>query len=247
MNVIDYYNDYYDESERLTKGRVQCTERFVKKELLYKHITNTDCNILEIGCGCGYWSIELSRFNKNHNVVSVDISDRNIQYLNDYIDKHNIKNITPIKDDGVILSKVPNLKYKYILISISYHVTKDDLIKLLKKVKSLSDDDTMLFIDYLPKKHRIYEEFIKNSVDENIKNLFYYYEPKEFETTFKSNGFNIISNNGLDGITRFFENDINLFDEEKYNKWLKYLLESSEDESILGYSEHALLIVNNIR
>ena len=45
-----------------------------------------------------------------------------------------------------------------------------------------------------------------------------------------------------DGISEILSEHINNFTDEEYEMWVKYILNSSEDPSIMGYSSHVLYI-----
>lgn len=56
-----------------------------------------DKNVVECGCGTGYFSLKMSNYAKF--IIAVDIQDRVLEVLQYNIEKYNIKNIIPIRSN----------------------------------------------------------------------------------------------------------------------------------------------------
>ncbi|MCL9781445.1 class I SAM-dependent methyltransferase [Vibrio sp. S4M6] len=70
----------------------------------------------------------------------------------------------------------------------------------------------------------------------------YFSTPSEIERLVQSTGFSIASHSATDGFGRYIANGVNHFTPSQYQTWLDYHLASCDEPSLLGSSNHGLVI-----
>jgi len=72
--------------------------------------------------------------------------------------------------------------------------------------------------------------------------LFYTTTPEDIEAELSGFGFDIVKNVATDGLKYVFRKALNELPEDEYQKFLPHHFEMCEQRTLLGYSEHCLLI-----
>jgi len=72
--------------------------------------------------------------------------------------------------------------------------------------------------------------------------LFYATTPEDIEIEMSGFGFEIVKNVATDGPKYVFRNALNELPEDLYQKFLVHHFEMCERRTLLGYSEHCLLV-----
>lgn len=110
-----------------------------------KNIIKPNSNVLDIGCGTGRLSFQLSGYCKN--VVGVDLSSKNINVANNK--KNNqYSNVNFIHADGNNLKNIFNETFDYSIITYVIHeLPEEERIKFLFEVKNVSNQ--IIIGDYL--------------------------------------------------------------------------------------------------
>ncbi|MEF1256825.1 class I SAM-dependent methyltransferase [Vibrio sp. M260112] len=70
----------------------------------------------------------------------------------------------------------------------------------------------------------------------------YFASPSEIEALVESNGFGVIKHIATDGFGRYIGKEINELTESQYQAWLNYHLSVCDEPSLLGSSNHGLVI-----
>lgn len=70
----------------------------------------------------------------------------------------------------------------------------------------------------------------------------YFAKPSEMETLLTKNNFKLESHISTDGFSRYIGQEVNQLTEEQYQAWLSYHLSVCEEPSLLGSSNHGLVI-----
>ena len=70
----------------------------------------------------------------------------------------------------------------------------------------------------------------------------YFATPDEIESLIKESGFNIEDHVATDGFGRYLAQSVNNFNEKQYQAWLQYHLNICREKSLLGSSNHGLVL-----
>ena len=134
-----------------------------------------------------------------------------------------------------------------------YHITnKNERDKSISESKRVVKPGGLIFIAYLPR----HANFIKycdtwheKDFDLYLKrghmdddSLFYATTPEYIETELTGFGFEIVRNVATDGLKYVFRKQLNELPEDLYQKFLTRHFEMCEQRTLLGYSEHGLVI-----
>lgn len=181
-------------------------------ELIQKHSTS-NTNVLDIGCGVGFYSEKLSDL--GYNVTGVDISPKLIAYAKEQTLKNNSK-IKYICDD--IFNVSFDKKFDVIIILYKTYATfsEQDRNKLLSKIYSLLSEDGILILDVPPEDE--FKQF-------NEINLWMYVD--EGNILMDEACLNLISNKKYPESV-LLSNTIYITEENEiyqFNDWLKFFTE----------------------
>ena len=98
-----------------------------------------------------------------------------------------------------------------------------------------------------------YDDFLTNSNEFEYErigykddSIFSFDKIEDIKYIIDSCNLKILKFIGTDGISRFLNGNINNMSESSFEKYLNHIENISEDESIIGMSEHALDICNII-
>lgn len=136
-----------------------------------------------------------------------------------------------------------------------YHITdKSERDKTISESKRILKPGGLIFVAYLNK----YANYIKycdmwqdrtmnfNTILErgytDDDSLFYTTTPEDVETELNKFGFDIVKNVATDGAKYVFRKQLNELPEDLYQKFLVHHFEMCERRTLLGYSEHNLII-----
>ncbi|MCG7499569.1 class I SAM-dependent methyltransferase [Vibrio sp. Of7-15] len=70
----------------------------------------------------------------------------------------------------------------------------------------------------------------------------YFASPSEIEVLVESSGFSLVKHISTDGFSRYIGQEINALTETQYQAWLSYHLSNCDEPSLLGSSNHGLVI-----
>lgn len=70
----------------------------------------------------------------------------------------------------------------------------------------------------------------------------YFATPEEIETLVTESDFDLLEHAATDGFSRSLSSGVNNFSPSQYQAWLEYHLQTCKEPSLLGASNHGLLI-----
>ncbi len=250
-SVEEFYNSI-NEEERLKRQNVNRIEFVTTTHYLDKNI-GTKSKVLDACAGAGIYSYYLAE--KGHKVYCGDLVEKNVNDI-----KKNLPLVNKLEDVFVgsilDLSRYEDESFDVVLnLGSYYHLTNDEIRK-----KSLEESLRVLkkggiyAISYINKMANVikYREMFVN--DFNLLNeymskgfhseneIFFASKPSEVENELKDLNVEIISNLATDGMKFIIRDTINNLSENDFDKWMEYHLSICEDKSILGISEHGLII-----
>lgn len=111
-----------------------------------------------------------------------------------------------------------------------YAVSYINKLANIIKFRSIFVEDFNLVNEYLEKGYH------------RRNKIFFASHPEDVKNEIKSKNVDINYNIATDGVKFIIQDTINNMDEDKFNKWMDYHLKTCEDKSIIGLSEHGLII-----
>lgn len=256
MNEIErWYDEKYDEWERLGRHKIEFD---ITKRYLDKYIIGENLEIFDIGGGPGRYSLYLAE--KGHKVSLLDLSKRNIEVAKEKSEGKGILLEAYIHGNALELEKYEQKYDVILLMGPLYHLIKesdrraavDGALKLLKPngiiVASFISNYAPIQ-DYLKGLYPIesvdellvYLENGENQGDKGFTTA-YFTDYKEAKDLMNSFGLTEIVFAGVENILGSKESEINMLEEIEYRKWLEIGYQLSQDENLIGTSEHFLYI-----
>ncbi len=260
-NIIDFYQNY-DEESRLTTGKAKRIEFVTTTHLLNNHIQSNH-KIIELGAGTGVYSFYYAA--KGCHVVATDISPRHIEIIKQKLNQVEDKLQLDAKVANAIdLSEFENESHDVVLcLGPMYHLTEaKDRLQCIEECKRVLKKGGLLAVAYLnkhfainyvmkKKNHHITHKFIDKILDTGVirtgeKECFwtdaFFTNQDEIESFIASFDLEIIDHVATDGVSPMLNDAIDCISEEQYNAWIYYHLKSCRDKSIMGLSNHGLLL-----
>ena len=253
--VVHWYDNEYDEWERLERHKIEFD---ITKRYLDKYIIGENLEIFDIGGGPGRYSIYLAE--KGHRVSLLDLSKRNIEVAKEKSAERNITLEAYIHGNALEIDQYEQ-KYDIILLmGPLYHLIEEtDRKAAIKGALRLLKPNGIIFASFISNYAPI-QDYLKGvyhveSIDELLGFLkdgvntgesgfttSYFTDYKEARDLMNSFGLTEIVFAGVENILGSKENEINMLEESEYRKWLEIGYQLSEDENLMGTSEHFLYI-----
>ena len=250
--LSSYYQTENIECNRLSVDRTNQLEQITTLRYLNAHIP-FGSTVLDACAAYGVYAFPLAE--NGYIVTAGDIVAHHVEALREQ------QKETPILHEiyhGSIcdLSRFADNSFDAVLnLGAYYHITdKSERDKAVAECKRVVKPGGLVFIAYLPR----YANFIKycdtwqdrtKDFDLYLKrghmdddSLFYATTPEDIEKELKGIGFEIIKNVATDGLKYVFRKALNDLPEDLYQKFLTHHFEMCERRTLLGYSEHVLLI-----
>jgi ubiquinone/menaquinone biosynthesis C-methylase UbiE len=253
-NVIKNWYSNKSEENRATHSKADSIEFIFTKKILEKYV-NKQSNVIEIGCGTGYYGMFLA--DKCKKYTGIDLTPENIELFNEKIGEANFKNITTAVGDATNLENINNNEYNIVLVlGPMYHLPPNERNLVFLEAKRICKDNGIIIFAYINKlgvylygalsfpdiypNEKAFDHALLKEVDDLHPDKFYYSTPEKMDDCAKEHGLEKIKNVGVSFI--FNRNQINDMDEKKYRKWLEYLEYLCDNECCTGLSNHCLLI-----
>lgn len=250
-----WYDEKYDEWERLERHKIEFD---ITKRYMDEYIVGDNLRIFDIGGGPGRYSIYLAE--KGHRVSLLDLSKRNIKVAKEKSVERGISLEAYIHGNALQLNKYDE-KYDIILLmGPLYHLTKESdrraaiegALRLLKPNGIIIASFISKYApiqDYLKGLHPIESVnellgFLENGESQGDKGFTtaYFTDHKEAKGLMNSFGLTELAFAGVENILGSKEKEINMLEENEYRKWLEIGYQLSQDENLMGTSEHFLYI-----
>lgn len=250
--LIKYYEEQYDENNRLTKNRASLIE-FLTTVKYLDMLCPANSKILDACAGTGAYAFYLAE--KGHSVTAGDLVAYNVSLIEqkqsdnpilEHIYTGNIMDMSMFSDNS--FDVVLNL-------GSLYHMPYEtDRAKAVKESLRVLKRGGIYFAAYINK----YAQIIKyrNQLKEDFDTLeeFYYKgfneadplfcvtTPEEVEAFMSTFDLKSLHNVGTDGVGYLMKKVLETFNENEFYRWLDLHFATCEVKSLLGYSEHGLYI-----
>ncbi|MBP3635360.1 MAG: class I SAM-dependent methyltransferase [Bacilli bacterium] len=250
-NLIKYYNKFNEEKRLNTRhGQVEfITSMKYIKEYLSKM---NNPKIIDIGAGCGKYSIELA--NNGYDVTAVELIKHNLRVI-----EKNSNKVKTYLGNAINLSRFNDETFDLVLLfGPMYHlISKEDKIKALNEAKRIVKKDGIIMVaycmnDYAVITHGFKDNNILDSIDkldENFKiistceDLYSVVRIEDIDELNKITDLKRIKIVTSDGPSNYIRSVLNKMSDLEFSKFIEYHLSTCERKELLGAAAHTLDIL----
>ena len=260
-NIVNFYNNY-DEEIRISTNKARKVEFKVTTSILNQYIKQQD-KIIELGAGTGVYSFYYA--NKGNEVVATDITPKHVEIINQKLSKvNNSIKLQAQVANAIDLRQYDSESFNVVLcLGPMYHlVNEKDRQECISEGLRLLKKGGILAVAYINKhyvlnsvmtqdKRFLTHEFVdkilsSGTIEEGEKECFwtdaFFTTPSEMELLVSNFHIKIIDHVATDGISPFLGKLVDDMNDEEYEAWIHYNLCSCREKSILGSSNHALML-----
>ncbi|MCS5421095.1 MULTISPECIES: class I SAM-dependent methyltransferase [Psychrilyobacter] len=258
--IINYYNKY-DEEPRLMRTKANTLEFETTKYLLKDYIKESD-TILETGAGTGRYSFYYA--NEGNCVTATDLVPRHIEIMKNKALEKKMNNLTIGLANATNLEEYADESFDVVLcLGPMYHLTAmEDRENCIKENLRVLKPGGILAVAYINKHYilsnLLFEDkkFLNNSFIDKVLTKGYlsendgfnfwtdscYFTPREIEEFLVKFSINKLENAATDGLGRLLPEKVNNLTDQEFEIYKNYHFKSCREESLVGYSNHALYI-----
>lgn len=256
MNKIqEWYDEKYDEWDRLERHKIEFD---ITKRYLDEYIRGDCLEIFDIGGGPGRYSMYLAE--KGHKVSLLDLSKKNIEVAKEKSEERGIVLENYIHGNALELEDYEQKYDVILLMGPLYHLLDErDRKACIEGALRLLKPEGIIVVSFISNYAPI-QDYLKNlypidSIDRLLMylddgksegyNTFtqaYFTSPREAKDLMNSFGLEQMVFAGVENILTSKEGEVNMLEEKEYKKWLDICYKLSQDENLLGTSEHFLYI-----
>ena len=266
MNTVVQYYEKMDEDTRLTSNKARRVEFITTVEVLDRYIPQ-DARILDVAAGTGIYTFYYAE--KGHDVFAADITPKHIDIIQDKMKAHS----KPLKlqsavNDATDLSMFNQGQYDVVLcLGPIYHLLdQGDRKKCISECLRVLKSGGILAIAYV-NKHYIFphivtrdKRFLKESIMKRVvldsctsasdEDCYwtdaYYSTPEEIEQLLEEFEVERIDHVATDGLSPLLRDTVDSMNDEEYRVWIDYHMMTCREKSIMGISNHGLLICRKL-
>lgn len=249
-NLNDYYNKFNEDKRLKTRhGRVEyiVTMKYIDEILKdYKKP-----KILDLGAGCGAYSIPLSEY---YDVTALELVKHNLKVI-----EKNSQNIKLIHGNATNLTMLEDNSFDVILIfGPMYHlISIEEKLNCLNEAKRVLKKNGTILISYIMNDYAIIRHGFKDRhiLEETSKidgsfhiiskedDLYSYVRLDDIDNLNKLANLRRIKIISQDSISNYMREYINKLNDEEFELFIKFQLSICERYEMLGLSTHVLDIL----
>ena len=257
--VVNLYEGYKEEN-RLTTDNAGSVEYITTAKILNEHLPEKS-KILDCAAGTGIYAFHLAE--AGHHVTALDITPRHIDFIENELKNKPFSMNTQV-NDAKDLSLFEDESFDSVLcMGPLYHLTEEkDRLQCLNECLRVLRKGGVLFSAYINRFFVISlvaandfkyleKEFIDNLITTGVLKSddplcfwtdSYFDKPDIIEKTYKDAGLQILDHIATDGISKFLREKINLMNQNEFALWCDYHYATCREKSILGISNHGLIV-----
>jgi S-adenosylmethionine-dependent methyltransferase len=250
-----WYDSEYDEWQRLDRHKIEFD---ITKRYMDEFIKGENLQIIDIGGGPGRYAIYLAE--KGHKVTLLDLSNRNIEVAKRKSFERGINLEDYIHGNALELDKFEQQYDVILLMGPLYHLIKEsERRKAVEGALRLLKPNGIIFASFISNYAPIQNHLLHLSPIESAQGLLgylkngenkdhkgfttaYFIDCKEAKDFMKSFGLKELIFAGIENILGSKEKEMNLLEENEYQKWIEIGCQLSKDEKLIGTSQHFLYI-----
>ena len=260
-NIVSYY-EKYNEDGRITGTNSRKIEFTVTTNVLNKYI-EPHHKILELGAGTGVYSFYFAE--RGNDVLATDITPKHIETIKQKLNaKRDNMNLSAEVADATDLSQYASESFDVVTcLGPIYHLTEEsDREKCIQESLRVLKKGGLLAVAYINKQFILHHVMLRDKnfltnrfidkilntgvIKEGEKECFwtdaFFTSPIEMESFIQRYDVEIIDHVGTDGLNPFLRDYIDEMNDDEYSQWVYYTLKSCRDKSILGMSNHGMLL-----
>jgi 2-polyprenyl-3-methyl-5-hydroxy-6-metoxy-1,4-benzoquinol methylase len=254
-SVEDFYNSI-EEDSRLKRKNTNQIEFLTTIEYLNKSM-KPNSKILDACAGGGIYSFYLA--DQGHHIYAGDLVEKNVEDIRRNQNDHSklkeifVGSILDLHQyDDESFDVVLNLGSHYHLIEEaqrrksleeSMRVLKNDGIYAISYVNRYSN--IIKFREMFTDNFELMNEYLETGFHSKNR-VFFCTTPELIEEEVRKFGLQIMYHVATDGMKFIIGDVVNELTEEKFMQWMDFHLKTCEDKSILGSSEHGLIIARKV-
>lgn len=257
------YMDYYakfDEERRLLSQNITRIEFDTTVNML-SSFTESASKMTELGAATGRYSLYYA--NKGLSVTAVELVPELVQQLNANAKLQSLE-LEVYEANATNVSFIPDDSQDVVLIlGPLYHIqTLQDRESVLAEAHRILKPNGIIAVAYISRYFvagllakmsdclvipEVLSELNESGLVTSLHvdpffRTGYFATPSEVENLAQQSGFAIETHIATDGFVRYIGQEVNRLNEEQYQAWLKYHLSTCSEPSLLGSSNHGLVI-----
>lgn len=249
-NLNDYYNKFNEDKRLKTRhGRVEFIVTMKYIEEIVKNYKKP--KILDLGAGCGAYSIPLSEY---YDVTALELVKHNLKVI-----EKNSQNIKLIHGNATNLSMLEDNSFDVILIfGPMYHlISTEEKLKCLNEAKRVLKKNGTILVSYIMNDYAIIRHGFKDrhileetaKIDDSFHiiskedDLYSYVRLDDIDNLNRLANLKRIKIISQDSISNYMREYINKLNDKEFELFIKFQLSICERYEMLGLSTHVLDIL----
>lgn len=249
-NLNDYYNKFNEDKRLKTRhGRVEFIVTMKYIEEIVKNYKKP--KILDLGAGCGAYSIPLSEY---YDVTALELVKHNLKVI-----EKNSQNIKLIHGNATNLSMLEDNSFDVILIfGPMYHlISTEEKLKCLNEAKRVLKKNGTILVSYIMNDYAIIRHGFKDrhileetdKIDDSFHiiskedDLYSYVRLDDIDNLNRLANLRRIKIISQDSISNYMREYINKLNDKEFELFIKFQLSICERYEMLGLSTHVLDIL----
>lgn len=250
-NLIQYYNKFNEEKRLNSRhGQVEFITSMKYIHHFLKHMK--DPKILDIGAGCGRYSIQLSE--EGYDVTAIELVKHNLRVI-----EKKSNQVKAYQGNAIDLSRFSSESFDLVLLfGPMYHLCNtEDQIKALKEAKRVTKQNGIIMVAYCMNEYCVITHGFKdqhilecmNQLDENFhctsweNDLYHVMRLEDIDQLNQQVSLKRIKIITPDGPANYIRSVLNQMNEKTFEVFLKYHFATCERMDLIGSAAHTLDIL----
>lgn len=250
--TVESFYETINEDERLKRKKVNQIE-FLTTVRFLDSVIEPKSKILDACAGSGIYSFYFAK--KEHEVYSSDLIEKNVECIRKNqeaesqlkeISTGSILDLSRYKDDS--FDVVLNLgSFYHLLCAEQRYKSLKESLRVLKKggIYALAYinkyANIIKYRDMFVEDYYLLNEYLKNGYHRKNE-VFYASTPEDVENELMKHAVQIKHNIATDGMKFIIRDTVNRMNDLEFDRWLDFHILTCEERSILGTSEHGMII-----